>query len=72
MNTKIGNFDNKVPFIWLFKEVAPEEPSIAFDYDDTLDLNVNMQNKPIILTNPFFAGTQTKTCVIKERDDSDD
>lgn len=72
MNDKLLNLNKDIePFIWLFKETLPEEPSGTFSYDETLDLNLNIRNEPCILVNPFFAGTQTKTEVINERDDSD-
>jgi len=64
--------ENMEPFVWLFKESSPEEQSRSFFYSESLDLNVNSRNEPYILVNPFFAGTQTKTEIIQERDKLDD
>ena len=72
MNDKLLTLNKNIdPFMWFFKEAPLKENSTTFFYDETLDLNLNMRNEPCILVHPFFAGTQTKTCVIDERDDSD-
>jgi hypothetical protein len=70
MNNNLLN-ESVQPFIWLFSEKSLKEESITFFYDETLDLNLNIRNEPCILVHPFFAGTQTKTSVIDEDDDSD-